>query len=71
MVAGFWIPVVVKIKPSKKSRKRVDVAVQSDPGGLWPPPPYILADRLTLFKTGGADYAHHYTTCPPPHSVLN
>ena len=34
--------------------------------GARAPPPYILVDQLNLFKTGGADYAHHYTTCPPP-----
>ena len=29
-------------------------------------PPQILADQLTLSQPGGADYAHHSTTCPPP-----
>ena len=29
-------------------------------------PPQILADQLTLSQPGGgADYAHHSTTCPP------
>ena len=39
VVAGFWIPVVVKIKLSKESRKRGDVAGLSDPGGQGAPPP--------------------------------
>ena len=41
-------------------------------GRQWaiaPPPhptsPQILADQLTLFQPGGADYAHHITTRPP------
>ena len=28
-------------------------------------PPQILADQLTLSQPGGADYAHHSTTCTP------
>ena len=31
---------------------------------------YILAHKLTLFKTGGPDYAHHYTTCLPLDSLI-
>ena len=32
-------------------------------GGQFPAP--FLADQLTLFQPGGADYAHHITTSPP------
>jgi hypothetical protein len=31
--------------------------------GQFPPPP-VLADQLTLFSLGGADYARHITTGP-------
>ena len=27
--------------------------------------PHILADQLTLYQPGGADYAHHITTGTP------
>ena len=27
--------------------------------------PHFLADQLTLFQPGGADYAHHITTGSP------
>ena len=26
----------------------------------------FLTDQLMLSQPGGADYAHHITTCPPP-----
>ena len=29
-------------------------------------PPQFLAKQLTLSQPGGADYAHHSTTSPPP-----
>ena len=29
-------------------------------------PPQYLTDQLTLSQPGGADYAHHSTTSPPP-----
>ena len=28
--------------------------------------PQFLADQLTLFEPGGADYSNHITTAPPP-----
>ena len=28
--------------------------------------PQFLAEQLTLYQPGGADYAHHSTTSPPP-----
>ena len=34
-------------------------------GGV-PGPPQFLADQLTLPKPGGAEYALHITTVPPP-----
>ena len=66
VVAGFWIPVVVKIKLSKESRKRVDVAGLSDPGGQGDPSPYILADQLTLFKSRGDILCPPLYYLPPP-----
>ena len=34
-------------------------------GGPLAPPPQYLADQLTLFQPGWADYAHHYHWPPP------
>ena len=33
-------------------------------GGHWPPPQY-LADQLTLFQPGRADYPHLFLVAPP------
>ena len=26
----------------------------------------VIADQIPLFQSGGADFAHHITTLPPP-----
>ena len=40
-------------------------------GGQSPLPARNLADRLTLFKPGGADYAPHTTSSPPGFKKLS
>jgi hypothetical protein len=33
--------------------------------------PHFLADQLTLFQPGGADYAHHIITGPLPPQIFS
>ena len=35
-------------------------------GGATAPSLQFLSDQLSLLQSGGADYAHHMTSCPPP-----
>ena len=41
------------------------VAVVPEPGGHCPPPPQYLADQLTLFQSGRADYPNLLPLAPP------
>ena len=67
---AFWIN-ICGCQPYTDRNNLVELAIQvtsgmhqgEGQGGQLPP--QILADQLTLSQPGGADYAHHSTTCPP------
>ena len=54
------------MQASWKSYVMIQSGMQQGGGQRGQLPPQILADQLTLSQPGGADYAHHSTTCPPP-----
>ena len=51
---------------------KYSAAIKSNTGLLSPGVPWqFLADQLTLFQPGGADYAHHINTDTPKFSDLS
>ena len=63
----FWYP-ALKTAHSYPLVHTTDRDVETvGQGGCTPLSPQILRDQLTLSQPGGANYAPHISTRPPPH----